>query len=108
MSLTFAHFQIANAGKDIVAPDGRFHTDDPQVREAAIKSVEFMANPYKDGFVPLETLSWNDADDDNAYHEKLFVTDFDGTLSPELAWLSHEKEYSQEMQVLGLPLMDNT
>ncbi len=103
----FSHFLIANGGKDIVTPDGRLHTDDPQVREAAIKSVEFMTNLYKDGFVPLEALSWNDADDNNAYHEKLFVMDFDGTLSPELAWISHEKEYFQEMRVLGLPLMND-
>jgi multiple sugar transport system substrate-binding protein len=77
------------------------------VREAAIKSVEFMTNLYKDGFVPLEALSWNDADDNNAYHEKLFVMDFDGTLSPELAWKGHEKEYYHEMRVLGLPLMND-
>ena len=35
--------------------------------------------------MPPEALSWNDADDNNAYHEKLFVMDFDGTLSTELA-----------------------
>ncbi len=103
----FSHFMIANGGKDIVTPDGKLHTDDPQVHEAAVKSVEFMTNLYKDGFVPLEALSWNDADDNNAYHEKLFVMDFDGTLSPELAWISHEKEYLQEMRVLGLPLMND-
>ena len=38
----FSHFLIANGGKDIVTPDGKLHTDDPQVREAAIRSVEFM------------------------------------------------------------------
>jgi len=102
-----AHFLIANGGKDIVTPDGKLHTDDPQVREAAIKSVEFMTGLYKDGFVPPEALSWNDADDNNAYHEKLFVMDFDGTLSPELAWISHEKEYYQEMRVRSLPLMND-
>lgn len=103
----FSHFLIANGGRNIVTPDGRLHTDDPQVREAAIKSVEFMTNLYKDGFVPLEALSWNDADDNNAYHEKLFVMDFDGTLSPELAWKGHEKEYYHEMRVLSLPLMND-
>ena len=35
---------IANGGKGIVTPDGKLHTDDPKVREAAIKSVEFMTN----------------------------------------------------------------
>ena len=103
----FAHFMIANGGKDIVTPDGKLHTDDPQVREAAIKSVEFMTKLYIDGYVPPEALSWNDADDNNAYHEKLFVMDFDGTLSPELAWISHEKEYYEQMRVRALPLMND-
>jgi multiple sugar transport system substrate-binding protein len=103
----FSHFMIANGGKDIVTPDGRLHTDDPRVREAAIRSVEFMTDLYKDGFVPPEALSWNDADDNNAYHEKLFVMDFDGTLSPELAWISHEQQYYHEMRVMGLPLMND-
>src|SRR6202011_5191113 len=72
-------------------------------REAAIRSVEFMTGLYRDGFVPPEALSWNDADDNNAYHEKLFVMDFDGTLSTELAWLDHQQEYYHEMKVMGLP-----
>src|SRR6516225_3189885 len=62
----FSHFMIANGGKDIVTPDGKLHTDDPQVREAAIKSVDFMTKLYMDGCVPPEALSWNDADDNNA------------------------------------------
>ena len=45
----FAHFLIANGGEGIVTPDGKLHIDDPKVREAAIKSVEFMTNLYKEG-----------------------------------------------------------
>ena len=40
----FTHFLIANGGEGIITPDGKLHTDDPKVREAAIKSVEFMTN----------------------------------------------------------------
>ena len=40
--------------------------------------------------MPPEALSWNDADDNNGYHEKLFVADFDGTLSTELAMIKDE------------------
>ena len=47
----FRHFLIANGGEGIVTPDGKLHTDDPKVREAAIKSVEFMTNLYKEGVV---------------------------------------------------------
>ena len=99
----FAHFLIANGGQDIVTKDGKLHTDDPKVREAAIRSITFMTNLYKDGFVPPEALTWNDADDNNAYHEKLFVMDFDGTLSTELAMIKNRKAYYEEMVVMGLP-----
>jgi multiple sugar transport system substrate-binding protein len=99
----FAHFLIANGGQDIVTRDGKLHTDDPKIREAAIRSVEYMTGVYKEGYVPPEALSWNDADDNNAYHEKLFVMDFDGTLSTELAMIHDKKAYYEEMAVMDLP-----
>jgi multiple sugar transport system substrate-binding protein len=99
----FGYFMVANGGQDIVTKDGKLHTDDPKVREAAIRSVEFMTNCYKEGYVPSEALSWNDADDNNAYHEKLFVMDLDGTLSTELAMIKDKKAYYEEMVVMGLP-----
>ena len=89
----FQAFVIANGGKGIVTPDGKLHTDDPQVREAAIKSVEYLTTAYKEGYVPPEVLSWNDADDNNAYHEKLILMDFDGTLSTELAMIDNKEDY---------------
>jgi len=73
---------VRKGGGDIVTPDGKLHVGDPKVREAAIHTTEWMAAAYKDGYVPPEALSWNDADDNNGYHEKLFMMDFDGTLSP--------------------------
>jgi multiple sugar transport system substrate-binding protein len=102
----FAHFLIANGGINIVTPDGKLHTDDPQVREAAIRAVTWLTNAYKEGFVPPEALSWNDADDNNAYHEKLLLMDLDGTLSTELA-MFHNKQAFEDMVVLPLPNMNN-
>ncbi len=61
----FTYFLIANGGEDIITPDGKLHVDDPKVREAAIKSVEFMTDLYKEGIGAPEALSWNDADDNN-------------------------------------------
>jgi multiple sugar transport system substrate-binding protein len=98
----FAHFLIANGGAAIVSPDGKLHTDDPQVREAAIKSVDYLTNCYKQGYVPPEALSWNDADDNNAYHEKLILMDLDGTLSTELAMV-HDKAAFEASVTLALP-----
>ena len=88
-----AHFMIANGGADIVTEDGKLHTEDPKVREAAIRSVTWLTNAYKEGYVPPEALSWNDADDNNAFHEKLIVMDFDGSLSTELAMIKDRKAY---------------
>jgi multiple sugar transport system substrate-binding protein len=99
----FQHFLSANGGVAIVTQDGKLHTGDPKIREAAIRSVEFMTTAYMQGFVPPEALSWNDADDNNAYHEKLFLMDFDGTLSTELAMIKNKKAYFEEMAVMGLP-----
>src|SRR5271154_4071395 len=99
----FTHFLIANGGEGIITPDGKIHTDDPKIREAAIKSVELMTSFYKDGVVPPEALSWNDADDNNGFHEKLFLMDFDGTLSTELAMYSNKQAYG-EMVTLAMPL----
>ncbi len=100
----FYGFLVANGGKDIVTKDGKLHTDDPKVREAAIKSVTYMTTAYKEGYVPPEALSWSDADDNNAFHEKAIVMDFDGTISTELAVFSNKKQYYDEIVTMGLPL----
>jgi len=93
----FTHFLIANGGQGLVTSDGKLHTDDPKIREAAIKSVEWMTDSYKQGFVPPEALSWNDADDNNGFHEKLFIMDFDGTLSTELAMFKDKQAFLHDM-----------
>jgi multiple sugar transport system substrate-binding protein len=102
----FQHFLIANGGEGILTPDGKLHTDDPKIREAAIKSVEVMTDFYKEGLVPPEALSWNDADDNNGFHEKLFVMDFDGTLSTELAMIDDKQAFYHDMVTLA-PTLKN-
>jgi multiple sugar transport system substrate-binding protein len=99
----FQAFMIANGGQGIVTSDGKLHTDDPKIREAAIKACEWMTTAYKDGYVPPEALSWNDADDNNGFHEKLFLMDFDGTLSTELAMIDMKEDYHSAVTI-GLPL----
>jgi multiple sugar transport system substrate-binding protein len=100
----FQHFMIAYGGVDIVTPDGKLHTDNPQVRDAVIRTVSFLTDAYKQGYVPPEALSWNDADDNNAFHEKLIVMDLDGSISTELAMIQNKKAYYEEMKTFGLPL----
>jgi multiple sugar transport system substrate-binding protein len=103
---TFHHFMIANGGNGIVTPDGKPHLDDPLVKEAVIKALTYITTAYKEGYVPPGALSWNDADDNNAFHAKQMIMDLDGTISTEVA-LYHKKEEYNDIVTMGLPL-DNT
>jgi multiple sugar transport system substrate-binding protein len=100
----YNHFMQANGGGDIVTPDGKLHTEDKAVIDAAIRTTSWMAACLKDGFVPPEALSWNDADDNNGFHEKLFLMDLDGSISTEVAMIHNHKAYYEESVTLGLPL----
>jgi multiple sugar transport system substrate-binding protein len=101
--ITFNAFLIAYGGKDLITPDGKLHTDDPHVREAAAKAIARLTAPFKGGFVPPGVVNWNDADDNNAFHAKLIVMDYDGSISTELA-LYHKKEEYDDILTRGLPL----
>jgi multiple sugar transport system substrate-binding protein len=99
----FDHVMLAYGGKDLFTADGKVHTDDPKVREAAIKVVSKLATAFKSGFMPSAIQNWNDNDDNNAFHSKLLVMDFDGTISTEVA-LWKDKEKYDDILTLGLPL----
>src|SRR6516225_10216929 len=90
---TYDAFLIAYGGKDFVTPDGKLHTDDPQVREAAVKALTKLTTPFKEGYVPPAVVGWNDVDDNNAFHAKLIVMDFDGSISTEVALYNKKEEY---------------
>jgi multiple sugar transport system substrate-binding protein len=101
--ITFQSFLMAYGGKDLVTPDGKLHTDDPKVRDAAVKAIAKLTTPYKEGYVPKDVLNWNDADDNNAFHSKLVVMDFDGSLSTEVALYKNKEEYD-DIVTRGMPL----
>ena len=99
----FHGFLLANGGQGLVTPDGKEHGDDPAVRQAIIDTIAYFTTAYKEGYVPPGAISWNDADDNNAFHSKLILADFDGTISTELAMWHHPKELEQCV-TMGLPL----
>jgi multiple sugar transport system substrate-binding protein len=103
---TFNIFMIAYGGEGLVTPNGQLHTNDPKVREAAIKAATKLAKSYTDGYVPPVVLNWNDSDDNNAFHAKLVVMDFDGSLSTEVA-VYHDKEQYNDIETYGLPLSND-
>ena len=99
----FHGFLIAYGRKDILTPDGKPHLDDPRVKEAVIKALTYITTAYKEGYVPPGAVSWNDADDNNAFHAKQMIAYIDGTISPEVA-LYHKKEEYDDIVTMGLPL----
>src|SRR5438067_5315288 len=100
---TFNAFAIAYGGKDLVTPDGKLNSSDPKVRAALAKALERLTTPFKKGYVPPSVVNWNDADDNNAFHAKLMVMDFDGTISTEVA-LFKKKDLYDDIVTRGLPL----
>src|SRR5260370_19210296 len=92
----FYHFLIANGGGGIVTPDGKAHVDDPAVKQAVIKALTYITTACKEGYVPPGALSWNDADDNNAFHAKQFVMDLDVTISTDVA-LYHKNEADDDI-----------
>jgi len=102
-AITFQGFLMAYGGKDLVTPDGKLHTDDPKVKEAAIKAIAKLTTPFTKGYVPPSVVNWNDADDNNAFHAKLIVMDFDGSLSTEVALYKKKEEYD-DIVTRGMPL----
>ena len=100
------HFTVAYGGKDTVTPDGKLNSKDPKVREAAAKAMDTLATIYREGYNPKSSINWNDADDNNSFHSKLCVVDFDGTLSTEIAMLSSMPEELKNVITHALPLDD--
>ncbi len=100
----FNYFLIAHGGKDIVTPDGKLHLDDPQVKQAAIRTLDYLTTAYKQGYVPPGAINWNDADDNAAFHARRIVMDFDGTISTEVALIGNKTAYDRDIVTMGLPL----
>jgi multiple sugar transport system substrate-binding protein len=103
---TFDQFLIAYGGEGIVTPDGKLHSDDPKVREAAVRSLDKLTSLFKEGYIPPGSVNWNDQDDNNAFHSKLCVMDLDGTLSTEVAMIHDKQAYYHDMITYAPPLSD--
>ena len=103
---TLAQFLLAYGANNIVTPDGQLHVDDKQVQEGVIKSLEKLTTLYKEKHIPPSSINWNDTDDNNAFHSKLCVMDFDGTLSTELGMLRNQKDEYNDVVTMP-PQLDN-
>jgi multiple sugar transport system substrate-binding protein len=100
----FNAFLIAYGGYGIVTPDGKLHTDDPKVRQAAIMSLEKLTTPFKQGYVPPGALNWGDPDNNNAFHAKQCIMTPNDTISIPVATKSTPGWYNGEIYSSAMPL----
>ncbi len=101
---TFNAFVVAYGGQDFVTKDGKLHSEDPKVRAAVIKMLTTLSTMFKEGYIPPVSVTWNDADDNNAFHSKLCVMDYDGSLSTEMAMIKDKQAYEHDIITHPLPL----
>jgi len=88
---------IAYGGKDLVTSDGKLHTDDPQVKEAVIKTITRFDQLIKGDYVPSSVINWNDQDNNNAFHAKQVINCFNGSMSIELAQIDQKELYDDQL-----------
>ncbi len=104
---TYNSFVTAYGGKDVVTADGKYHGRDPQIRAALLQALVKLTTMFKEGYIPPSSLNWNDADDNNAFHSKLCVMDYDGSLSTELPHMKNKQEYEHDIITGPLPLSND-
>ncbi|HWB51455.1 MAG TPA: ABC transporter substrate-binding protein [Stellaceae bacterium] len=99
---TFSAYRNAYGGGDLVTADGVLHADDPKIKEAITRTMSRMYELFNSGFVPKSAMNWNDADNNNAFHAKQLIADFNGSLSMELARIANKEEY-EDILTFELP-----
>jgi multiple sugar transport system substrate-binding protein len=99
---TYSAYRTAYGGGDMITADGVLHADDPKIKEAVVRTMSRMFELFNSGYVPKSALNWNDADNNNAFHSKQLIADFNGSLSMELARISNKEEY-EDILTFELP-----
>jgi len=90
---TFSVYNVAHGGGDMVTADGILHADDPKIKEAVTRTMSRLFELFNGGYVPKSVVNWNDADNNNAFHSKLIIADYNGSMSMELARIGNKEEY---------------
>ncbi len=92
----FNQFLVAYGGQ-LVTPDGRLHTDDPKVRQAAIGALTALTTPYKQGFVPQGAINWGDPDNNSAFYARQIVMTPNASLSIPVAQAEKKDQYFHDI-----------
>ncbi len=75
---TFNQYMLGYGGR-VVNPDGTLNLSD-QTRQAAIKTLTFIADAFKAGYIPHSALNWGDPDNNVAFFSKQIIMTNNATL----------------------------
>lgn len=95
---------LVDYGGQIVTPDGKLHTDDPKVKQAAIDALTALTTPYKEGFVPPSAINWGDPDNNSAFYAKQIVMTPNASLSIPVAQEQNKQNYEHDILTQSGPL----
>jgi multiple sugar transport system substrate-binding protein len=91
---------------DWIDENGKLHVDEPQVREGFIKALGDYTKVFKSGCTPSGSVSWNDADNNNNFHNRTTVSTPNPSLSIPGKWLDDKNEdaYYNRIRTVEFPL----
>jgi multiple sugar transport system substrate-binding protein len=98
---TFNQYMLGYGGR-VVNPDGTLNLSD-QTRQAAIKTLTFIADAFKAGYIPHSALNWGDPDNNVAFFSKQIIMTNNATLSIPVAKFDDKQLYYHDIVTREMP-----
>ena len=96
---------LSNFGGQLVTPQGELRIDTPENRQALIRTLEFMAGLYLEGYVPPGAINWLDPDNNVNFHNRTVLMTPNPSLSiPGAQIFSNPDNYYNKMRTVEWPL----
>ena len=99
---TFNQYLVAFGGR-LVKPDGTLDLG-PESRKAAIATVSFLTDAYKNGYVDRSAINWGDPDNNSAFFAKQIVMTCNASVSIPVAKADDKQLYYHDIVTQGQPL----
>jgi multiple sugar transport system substrate-binding protein len=98
---TFNQYMLGYGGH-VVNEDGTLNLTD-QTRQAAIKTLTFIADAFKGGYIPESALNWGDPDNNVAFFSKQIIMTNNATLSIPVAKFDDKQLYEHDIVTREMP-----
>jgi multiple sugar transport system substrate-binding protein len=98
---TFNQYMLGYGGR-VVNTDGTLNLTD-QTRQAAIKTLTFIADAFNAGYIPQSALNWGDPDNNVAFFSKQIIMTNNATLSIPVAKFDDKQLYEHDIVTREMP-----